>query len=112
MYTQYDDDGNVQMVKEPSPDYTYTYADYLQWQWEERVELLKGIVMRMAVPSTRHQVVAGNFYFILKSFLNSYPCKVFIAPFDVRLPVQNKKMTMKSQQLCSLIYVLFATIQK
>ena len=91
MYTQYDDDGNVQMVEEPSPDLIYTYADYLKWQWEERVELFKGVIMKMAAPGTRHQVIIGNFYFHLRQFLNAYPCQVFIAPFDVRLPVQNKK---------------------
>ncbi len=91
MYTQYDDDGILLMVEEPSADYIYTYADYLQWKWEERVELFKGMIMKMAAPGTRHQTIAGNLYFKLKSFLNAYPCKVFHAPFDVRLPVQNKK---------------------
>ena len=100
MYTQYDDDYNVQMVEEPSPDLIYTYADYLQWKWEERVELFKGAVMKMAAPNTKHQVIAGNLYFKLKSFLNVYPCKVFIAPFDVRLPVQNKK---KDNQITTVV---------
>ncbi len=100
MYTQYDDDGNVQMVEEPSADLIYTYADYLKWKWEERVELFKGAVMKMAAPNTKHQVIAGNLYFKLKSFLNAFPCKVFIAPFDVRLPVQNKK---KDNQITTVV---------
>ena len=91
MYTQYDDDGNMQMVEEPSADYIYTYADYLKWQWEERVELFKGIVMKMSAPNTRHQVVAGNFYLALRMLLVKATCCVFIAPFDVRLPIQNRK---------------------
>ncbi len=91
MYTQYDDDGNMQMVEEPSADYIYTYADYLQWKWEERIELLKGIIMKMSAPNTRHQIISGNLYFKLRGFLFENPCKVFIAPFDVRLPIQNKK---------------------
>ena len=91
MYTQYDDNNNLQLVEEPSADYTYTYADYLQWKWQERVELLKGIIMKMAAPNTRHQVVSGNLYFQVRTFLNKQPCLVFQAPFDVRLPVKNKK---------------------
>lgn len=91
MYTQYDDDGNVQMVEEPSPDLIYTYADYLKWKWEERVELLKGKIMKMSAPSTRHQAISMNLSALLFSFLKNETCKVFHAPFDVRLPVQNKK---------------------
>lgn len=35
----------------------YTYAEYLLWKFEERVELLKGKVFRMSVPSINHQRV-------------------------------------------------------
>ncbi len=91
MYTQYDNNGNLQTVEEPSADYLYTYADYLKWKWEERVELVKGIIMRMSAPNTRHQIVSGNFYLQFRTFLVRESCKVFIAPFDVRLPVKNKK---------------------
>ncbi len=27
---------------------TYTYADYLKWQFEERVELIKGKIYKMS----------------------------------------------------------------
>ena len=91
MYTQYDEEGNLQTVEEPSADYVYTYADYLKWQWEERVELFKGAIMKMAAPNTKHQVISGNLYLHLRTFLSKNPCRVFHAPFDVRLPVHNKK---------------------
>jgi len=91
MFTQYDDDGNLQMVEEPPVDYVYTYADYLKFKFEERLELLKGRIMKMTALNTRHQVVAGNLYYQLRSALNNQPCSVFIATFDVRLPVQNRK---------------------
>jgi Uma2 family endonuclease len=91
MFTQYDDEGNLQMVEEPSADYIYTYADYLKFKFEERLELLRGRLMKMAAPNTKHQVVAGNLYYYLRSRLNKQSCNVFIAPFDVRLPVQNRK---------------------
>ena len=91
MFTIMDDDGNINMVEEPSHDYTYTYADYLKWQFEERLELFKGKIFKMSVPNTKHQVVAGNVYIRLRNQLDDQKCQVFIAPFDVRLPVRNRK---------------------
>lgn len=92
MYTITDDEGKVQLVEEPSPGYTYTYADYLTWQFEERLELFRGKIFRMSGPGTKHQQVSGNLYFVIRSFLlHGNGCNIFTAPFDVRLPVQNKK---------------------
>jgi len=67
----------------------YTYADYLKWQFEERVELLKGRIFQMAAPSFDHQVIVGHLFGKLFVFLEKEPCKVFVAPFDVRLPRQS-----------------------
>ena len=39
---------------------TYTYADYLLWQFEERVELLRGKIRRMTSPNRRHQGISGK----------------------------------------------------
>ena len=100
MFTQYDDDGNLQLVEEPLADYTYTYADYLKFKFEERLELFKGRLMKMAAPDTKHQVVAGNLYYYLRSFLTTAPCKVFIAPFDVRLPRYNK---IKDEEITTVV---------
>ena len=36
----------------------YTYAEYLLWQFEERVELLKGKLFKMSAPSIDHQRVS------------------------------------------------------
>ncbi|WP_310590509.1 hypothetical protein [Dyadobacter sp. CY261] len=39
---------------------TYTYADYLKWQFEERLELIKGKIFKMLpAPATRHQRISG-----------------------------------------------------
>jgi Uma2 family endonuclease len=66
---------------------TYTYADYLTWRFDEYVELFRGRLKRMSpAPKRRHQDIAGNIFSELKSFLRRQPCKVYIAPFDVRLP--------------------------
>lgn len=65
----------------------YTYADYFRWKFEERVELIKGKVFEMSpAPNQYHQVLAGKIYLELGNFLRKSPCKVFFAPFDVRLP--------------------------
>jgi Uma2 family endonuclease len=91
MYTIMDDDGNINMAEEPSPEYTYTYADYLKWKFEERLELFKGKIFKLSAPNTAHQKIAGNIYLRARLILETQKCQVFIAPFDVRLPVKNKK---------------------
>ena len=70
----------------------YTYADYMSWQFPERVELLRGKLYTMSpAPNLRHQLVSGNIFGFLWIFLKDKPCRVFSAPFDVRLPVADKK---------------------
>lgn len=82
-------------VREPVAEYAsldldrfYTYWDYLKWSFMDRVELIKGKVVKMCpAPSRNHQLVVRvvNRYFD-QYFLNK-PCGLFYAPFDVRLPV-------------------------
>lgn len=68
----------------------YSYADYLSWQFTERVELIKGWLFKMSpAPKVVHQVISGNLYFELKKFFSNTKCAIFAAPFDVRL-VKNK----------------------
>ena len=38
---------------------TYTYADYLKWQLEERVELIKGKLFKMSPAPTRSRSLAS-----------------------------------------------------
>lgn len=87
-------------VEEPSADYmpsgkadgNYTYADYLTWQMEEMVELIKGKIFKQAAaPRVNHQRVAGIVFSAFFNFLKGKQCEAFIAPFDVRLPVKSKK---------------------
>jgi Uma2 family endonuclease len=67
------------------PNGTYTYADYLLWQFEERVELLRGKIRQMAAPNRRHQVVSRRIQYVLTTALLKSPCELYNAPFDVRL---------------------------
>jgi Uma2 family endonuclease len=63
----------------------YTYADYLKWDFEEIVELIKGkIFTKAAAPNRRHQEVSGNLSARLWNYLKIHPCKVYTAPFEVR----------------------------
>ncbi len=66
----------------------YSYADYLKWQFDERIELLKGKIFRMSpAPSTKHQKISFNLVFKLGVYLELSNCQIFSAPFDVRLSV-------------------------
>ncbi|MDX2135323.1 MAG: Uma2 family endonuclease [Saprospiraceae bacterium] len=67
------------------PNGSYTYADYLRWQFEERVELLRGKIRQLAVPSRKHQGIATGLTRLFANALWKSPCKVYVAPFDVRL---------------------------
>jgi len=70
---------------------TYSYADYLKWQFDERLELIKGKIFKMTpAPNRLHQDYTGFIYYSIFNFLHKQPCKVYIAPFDVRFPKISK----------------------
>ncbi len=75
----------------------YTYADYLVWQLSERIEILKGYIQKMAAPNPLHQEVSGELFNLLKNHLktNKKTCKVYHAPFDVRLIKNSERKTDK-----------------
>ncbi len=82
------------IAKEPDLSYgQYTYADYLSWDMEEMVELIKGKVFKKAAaaPNRIHQRLSGDLYTELNMFLKGKQCQAYSAPFDVRLPVKSKK---------------------
>ncbi len=68
----------------------YTYADYLKWQFDERIELLKGYLFPMAAPNRYHQQISGEFFRNIINHLHKTHCSVYAAPFDVRLTRKNK----------------------
>ncbi|QDH79551.1 Uma2 family endonuclease [Echinicola soli] len=80
-------------VTEPDIEYGhYSYADYLTWQMEEMVELIKGKVFKKAAAAPRriHQKVAVELTKRWAVFLEGEICEVYSAPFDVRFPQQSK----------------------
>lgn len=83
-------------LKEPATTYNklYTYADYLKWQIDEKIEILRGKIFKMSpTPTPKHQSASGELYFVIRRFLGLQKCKVFTAPFDVRLTDNNKNST-------------------
>lgn len=68
-------------------DQLYTYADYLKWNFEERLELIRGKIFPMApAPTPTHQRISANLEVPLFQHLKGKTCEVFHAPFDVRFP--------------------------
>ncbi len=85
----------------------YSYADYLTWQFDEMVELIKGIVFKMSpAPNTKHQKILGNFMRPIANFLHKKDCQYFIAPFDVRL----SKTKSKNEEVFTVVQPDFCVI--
>lgn len=79
---------------EPVFDYqrSYTYGDYLKFDIEEMVEIIRGKIFRMGpAPKIKHQQINGNVFTIIHSALKGQHCKVYLTPADVVLPIENKK---------------------
>lgn len=73
----------------------YTYADYLTWQFSERVELIKGWLYKMSpAPRRIHQKVEGTLHVKLWNYFENSKCEVYQSPFDVRL-IKNKGQVSK-----------------
>lgn len=65
---------------------TYTYADYLNWSFDERIELIKGYIFKMSpAPAELHQRISQKVNNALYNYFYGKPCEVYAAPFDVRL---------------------------
>ncbi len=66
---------------------SYSYADYLKWNFKERVELIKGKLFEMSpAPNRLHQTISMRLSGAIFNHLNGSKCNVYAAPFDVRLP--------------------------
>ena len=65
----------------------HTYGDYLTWTEDVRYELIDGVAYLMApAPALAHQDIAGEIFRQVANALAGGPCRVFVAPVDVRLP--------------------------
>jgi len=69
----------------------HSYGDYLTWLDDVRYELIDGEAYILApTPDLAHQEVAGEIYCQVSTILLGKPCRVLIAPIDVRLPKLNE----------------------
>ena len=81
-------------IKEPSISYDkiYTYSDYLNFDFDYMVELIRGKIYKMTpAPSVRHQNISNNLSFQFNMALRESVCKLLSAPTDIVLPIENRK---------------------
>ncbi|OWY26127.1 Uma2 family endonuclease, partial [Sphingobacteriales bacterium UPWRP_1] len=84
------------------PNSCYSYADYLQWTFEEQLELIKGKIFKMSpAPNRRHQQISGELAKQIAVYLHKSNCKIYHAPFDVRLP--DKKKSSPDNQIFTVV---------
>ncbi|MDE7479021.1 MAG: Uma2 family endonuclease [Lachnospiraceae bacterium] len=69
----------------PAEKARYTFADCLAWDENERIEIIDGEAILMAAPSSTHQEISMEISRQLANYLEGKRCKVYAAPFDVRL---------------------------
>ena len=93
----------ISNISQLDPNAIYTYSDYLKWQFDEMVELIKGKVFSMSpAPRTKHQLVSANLFFEIFSYFRKKKCRVFEAPFDVRL-ANSKERKDKTGKIYSVV---------
>jgi Uma2 family endonuclease len=65
---------------------TYSYADYLTWNFKERLELFRGKIFKMSpAPNRVHQTISAKLHLQFANSFKKNTCNVYYAPFDVRL---------------------------
>lgn len=89
-------------INQLDPHKIYTYTDYLLWKFKERIELFKGKIFKMSpAPARIHQDVLQNINNVFYKYFSKHSCKVYFAPFDVRLPNKNGDiLTVVQPDLC------------
>ena len=70
----------------------YTTDDIYNLPDGERAELIDGQIYYMAPPTRRHQLIAGNLFTIINTYIKSRggSCEPYIAPFAVFLNADDK----------------------
>ena len=68
-------------------DEVFNYGLYKNWPEDERWEIINGVPYNMSPgPRRVHQEISGDLFATIHNFLKKHKCKVYDAPFDVRLP--------------------------
>jgi Uma2 family endonuclease len=81
----------------------YSYADYLLWRFEERVELIKGRISKMSpAPNRKHQSVSAHISGLFYNYFLRKTCQYYTAPFDVRL-LDKKKSSKANADIFTVV---------
>jgi len=75
----------------PKEKNNYSFADYLTWSEDERWEIIDGIAYLQSAPSPIHQEISGGLFAQFYNYLSDKPCKVYHAPFCVKLMTDDVK---------------------
>ena len=75
----------ITQLSQLDPNGIYSYADYLMWKFSERVELIKGAILKMAAPNRLHQKISQRINSSISIQLLNRKCELYYAPTDVRL---------------------------
>ena len=73
------------MMPLPASKNHYTFADCLAWDESDRIEIVNGEAIMMSPPSRAHQEILMELARQLANYLEGKRCKVYPAPFAVRL---------------------------
>lgn len=78
-----------------------SYADYVDLPDDPRGEVLDGVFVVSPSPTLRHQDLAGEIFFELKSWLRAHPAagRVFSAPVDVVLRAERPAVVVQPDVL-------------
>ena len=94
---------NITKLSQLDLNGSYSYADYLTWQFDETVELIKGKIQLMSpAPNVRHQSISWYLNGTLFNYFRSKPCRAFTAPFDVRL-YNNRKSILTNKEIITVV---------
>ena len=90
---------------EPSVAYGregHTYADYLTWTDDTMREIINGIVYNFSAPFRNHAAATMSFLEKALPFVNRRKgkCKIYTAPFDVRLPISGETA---DDKICNVV---------
>jgi len=71
----------------------YTYADYLTWMDNRLRELIDGFIHIMSAPTEVHARITHLMNWIMESLVRKRKgkCRIYHAPFAVRLPIEGSK---------------------
>ncbi|TDG36549.1 Uma2 family endonuclease [Pedobacter changchengzhani] len=90
LYSESNDE-SIHQFNDIDASLSYSYANYLNWLFDDRIELIKGKIFKMSpAPSRVHQKISFAISLAFGKFLEQKKCDVYCAPFDVRFPKESK----------------------